>query len=226
MRDILPENLIRQIRDRYLAGVSDAQAKFRFSADEEDSLTGALGQAISTAAPMIYQENGNSYLWQVTYQKLRGRGVGAPEKLFGADGIFEIEVFDAEGQPIRQKGLPFQAMKNWSKPRQKLLDQASDMLHAVGHGIVIDFEDDGYMALPAGAVIQAEGRASAMRESEQLRDLGHVLADDFLDCKIGSIGLHYDRENEVFRSGDGQVLAVRHAVETTVKKIPRTTRSF
>lgn len=97
MRDILPETLIGMLRDRYLAGVADAEAKFRFGAGDEDSLTGALGQAISMAQPIQFSGNGESYVVQVFYYKLRGRGRGAPEKSYGADGIFQIEVIDGAG---------------------------------------------------------------------------------------------------------------------------------
>lgn len=79
MRDILPDGLIELIRDRYLAGVSDAQEKFSFSKGDEDALTGALGHSISMAKPMAYSANGQSFKYQITYQKIRGRGPGAPD---------------------------------------------------------------------------------------------------------------------------------------------------
>ena len=42
MRDLLPEELLRLMHDRFVAGVADAEAKFEFSEGDEDSLTGAL----------------------------------------------------------------------------------------------------------------------------------------------------------------------------------------
>src|SRR5258705_6940040 len=44
---LLPDGLKALIRDRYLAGVPDAQSKYPFSAADEDALTGALGNSIS-----------------------------------------------------------------------------------------------------------------------------------------------------------------------------------
>jgi hypothetical protein len=46
MRDILPDFVIDILRDRYLAGVSDALAIFGTSAADEDALTRALGQPL------------------------------------------------------------------------------------------------------------------------------------------------------------------------------------
>src|SRR5579871_5566236 len=100
---LLPAGLKALIRDRYLAGIADAQAKYPFNAADEDALTGALGSQISMAHHMSYSEGHQQYRYQVTYQKIRGRGRGAPENLLGADGIFQIEVRDHQGE--RRKGL-------------------------------------------------------------------------------------------------------------------------
>ena len=51
---LLPDGLKALIRDRYLAGVSDALAKYPFSAADEDSLTGALGNSISMPQAVVF----------------------------------------------------------------------------------------------------------------------------------------------------------------------------
>lgn len=48
MHRLLPDPTLRHFRDRYLAGVVDAEVRFGSGEGEEDSLTGGLGQAIST----------------------------------------------------------------------------------------------------------------------------------------------------------------------------------
>ena len=110
---LLPDGLKAVIRDRYLAGVSDAQAKYPFSAADEDSLTGALGNSISMPHEMLFGDGQNQYSYQMSYRKIRGRGPRAPEKQLGADGIFRIEVTDERGR--QTKGLPFQAKKDGAK---------------------------------------------------------------------------------------------------------------
>jgi hypothetical protein len=39
--------------------------------------------------------------------KFEDGGHGAPEKPFGADGIFQIDIEDGAGIKVWQKGLPF-----------------------------------------------------------------------------------------------------------------------
>lgn len=219
MRDILPNGLIDIIRDRYLAGVSDAQEKFHFSKGDEDALTGALGQAISMARPMTYSAEGRSYKYQVTYQKIRGRGPGAPERPLGADGIFEIEVFDENGVPLRQKGLPFQSMKTWSKTIGEMRRQAHDIIQTAGQGLVIDFSPGKYTACPAGTVFDFHSSKAKLESSGVFRDLGHILADEFLECRIGQFGLHYDSNDEIYRDADQRPFVVNHEIKTTVSEV-------
>jgi hypothetical protein len=213
LRDVLPDLLINLIRDRYLAGVSDAAMKFPYSEGDEDSLTGALGQAISTPGPLTVNAGGDRYTYNISYRKLRGRGSGAPEKKLGADGIFQIDVTNNEGAPVVRKGLPFQAKKRWSKPDKKLVEQARKMLNSAGDGLIIDFSPLGYSACSALDAIQSEGRISAVKASGRLRDLGHVFADDFLECSIGVEGLYYDPIRQIFAYEDSPA----HTISTEIK---------
>jgi hypothetical protein len=121
---LLPDGLKALIRDRYLAGVSDALAKYPFSAADEDSLTGALGNSISMPQAVVFGDGQRRYSYQVSYRKIRGRGPRAPEKQLGADGIFQIEVTDDHGR--QTKGLPFQSKKGWSSADSNLLKQANE----------------------------------------------------------------------------------------------------
>ena len=58
---MLPPGLKSIIRDRYLAGVSDAVAKFDMNAADEDALTGALGNNISMPSPRIFSDGERRY---------------------------------------------------------------------------------------------------------------------------------------------------------------------
>lgn len=40
---------------------------------------------------------------KVEWQKLRGRGDNAPERLYGPDGILQLELFDEVGNVIARK---------------------------------------------------------------------------------------------------------------------------
>lgn len=216
MRDLLPEAVLHTIRDRYLAGVADAEATFDQSSADEDSLTGALGQAI--AMPLMSQfitEQGN-FIVKIDYRKLRGRGRGAPEKKFGSDGIFQIEVKDLAGNVLRKKGLPFQCKKDWRGTNSKLRDQAVHMERETPGGIVVDFESTGYSACTAQAVVAAKGSKAQVKAAGQLRHLGQILGNDFLGCTIGTKGLFYDPVKASFVIEPD----FTHVITTSIQQIP------
>lgn len=198
MRDILPPSLIDVLRDRYLAGVADAEASYDQHAADEDSITGALGQAIAMREPLIFSGPNGTYAVSVSYRKLRGRGPGAPEKRFGSDGIFQIQVTDEFGEVVRNKGLPFQAKTNWRGKNSALHEQAGVMEQATPGGLVIDYTANGYKACTAKAVVAAGGRRSNVERYGAMRPLGQVLSRDFLDCTIGTRGLFFDPDRELY----------------------------
>lgn len=57
----LPISVIQALRDRYLAGVDDAQAGFEDARADEDSLTGALGQELSRRPLMTVFDGSSAY---------------------------------------------------------------------------------------------------------------------------------------------------------------------
>lgn len=72
------------------------------------------------------------------------------------------------------------------------------MQHETPGGIVVDFESTGYSACPAQAVVAAKGNRTQVKASGQLRSLGQILGNDFLECTIGVKGLFYDAKNASF----------------------------
>jgi hypothetical protein len=194
----LPPLVRRFIEDRYLAGTADAEAQYLNAAGDEDSLTGALGALVSTSGPVGFSGDATGEIVvQISYRKVRGRGPHAPEKRFGTDGIFQLQVTQ-QGQTIFRKGLPFQAKKNWKGRDRHLAAQAQDMKRRVGGGIVIDYTAKGYTACAIEPVIDAGGSRKRVADAGQIGALGQVLAHRFLDCEVGIQGLYYDDQNEAF----------------------------
>jgi hypothetical protein len=221
MYDILPEELIHTIRDRYLAGVANAEYGFGFSEEDEDSLTGALGQAISTLGRRVYQKDGRTYLWEIYYKKIRGRGPNAPEKRLGADGIFQIDVSTQKGQLLRGKGLPFQAKKSWSYSDNRLVTQSQKMIKETGSGIVVDYASSGYTGCNAQHVVQEAGGKRELRRKNLIRPLGQILGNEFLSCTIGVKGLFYDVDKGQFVSDESASDQVEHVIGTSIHEIER-----
>lgn len=191
LSDLLPRPFLRLIRDRIKAGVSDAEAKFRLNQDEEDSLTGALAQAISTADPLTFRGPGGTFEFQIESYKLRGRGDGAPENRLGADGILQISV-SKNGRRVFAKGLPFQAKKFGGFGNAAVRKQAHDLYTTSKTGIIVRYSDTGYSGVNAHDVLKIHA-AGPPYKKPPLASLATLFGDTFLDCGIGRMNLSYDR---------------------------------
>ena len=157
MRDLLPQQLMDVLRDRYIAGVATAEAHFADSSADEDSVTGALGQALAMREPLVFSDQSGDFSVQISYRKVRGRGLNAPERLYGSDGIFQIAVITDEGVIVRLKGLPFQSKINWRGRSSSVASQSADIEASTGEGIVVDYTTTGYRACPTGLAVESRG---------------------------------------------------------------------
>ncbi|MBQ0946608.1 hypothetical protein KAK07_25000 [Ideonella sp. 4Y16] len=216
MRDILPSEVINLLRDRYSAGVANAEAFFDQHRADEDSVTGALGQALAVVDPIRYVSAGQQFEIRVGYRKIRGRGPGAPERSYGSDGIFQISIHDEAGNVALEKGLAFQSKMNWKGKNQSLLGQAALMEKWTPGGIVIDFSATGYKACTAQATVAASGSRRALDRYGAMRPLSQVLSRDFLDCTVGRRGLYFDPNKEWYVQRPPLDHQLLHVVSTEV----------
>lgn len=197
MPDLLPSELINAIRGRYLSGIADAQAKFALSRADEDALTGALGSAMSMAEPATLQIGDEVFEYYVYYEKVRGRGAGAPERLYGLDGLFQIQVMNSDGEVVRTKALPFQAKTEWKGSDQRLLAQVQKMLDSgIRDAIVINYTRYGYEACAIESVVNAKADHAYLEKARRIHSLTDMLINGFLECQIGERDLYFDRGTE------------------------------
>jgi hypothetical protein len=193
LRDI-PEVVVRMVRRHFYAGVKEAEVRFRYHAADEDAVTGALGERL--IEPEVHITVGDQvYRWNAVYHKLRGRGLGAPEKRIGADGIFQLEVLDQEGRFVVRKGLLFQSKVDWHGTDQRLFGQARDLLAQSSSSVVIDYSRNGYRAIPATDVVAAGGNRRRVHRGAS-KSLAEVLGDEFVGCTRGDRGLYWEPERE------------------------------
>lgn len=226
MEDILPQPILDTLREHYYAGVTAAEIGFEHNAADEDSVTGALGQALLTRGIRIVEIGDTRFGWRVTHYKIGGRGKGAPEKKLGADGVFQLEVFNEEGQVLRRKALLFQAKKRWRGTDRSLFGQARQMSEYAESAIVIDYEPSGFKAVSGIDVIEARGSRRALRPGSEIR-LAEVLGDDFVRCRRGEIGVYWNPETHTLARDTGVLmpgLIPSHIITTTVRAIPRSRR--
>src|SRR5260221_8457658 len=112
--------------------------------------------------PIVVATPEAEYLVRISYRKIRGRGPNAPEKRYGADGVFQISVSDRHGRIVRQKALPFQSKMNWRGKNAFLANQANHMEQELGGGLVIDFSQNGYKACPSQSLAAGRGERNAV----------------------------------------------------------------
>lgn len=225
MRDVLPGPVVEHIGRQYREAVRTASARFEQYRADEDAVTGALGGALDVIARGELVAGDEVFSWSTRVWKVRGRGPSPPEFRYGIDGLFEIEV-SVGTRTTARKLLPFQAKKDRGYDDDKLLEQAATVARLPGGGAVVSFSPGSYMVARADVVAAAQGHWLSVSD-EQKRDLGDVLAEDFIECRMGSRGLYYDpfTETFVFPSADGQLVElpgfVRNRVKTTVKRRAR-----
>ncbi|CDF85726.1 hypothetical protein PKB_4401 [Pseudomonas knackmussii B13] len=215
MHDLLPSLVLDSLRDRYLAGVADAEAFFDLHRADEDSVSGALGQSIAMRDPVVFSSSEGTYVVKIDYRKIRGRGPGAPERKYGSDGLFQIEIADQLGAVILRKGLVFQSKMNWRGKKTDLYKQAVLMETKFGGGLIVDFSSTGYKACTALAAIESRGSRPIAEKLGAMRPLGQFLSRDFLDCSIGKKGLFFDPVSERFYLENYFVSGV-HLITTSI----------
>jgi hypothetical protein len=220
MQDILPEPVLQSLTEHYYAGVTAAEIGYQYNSADEDSVTGSLGQALLVAGERRIQVGEEVWGWRAYHHKLRGRGPGAPEKTIGADGIFQLEVFDRDARLLRKKGLLFQSKINWRGSDQRLLDQATLLAHYSSSAIVVDYRGDGFKAVPALHVAETGGNRRAVHLGSETR-LAVILGDDFVRCRRGDIGMSWDPRTERLETDSSglQPLGVEHVMGTTVQRL-------
>jgi hypothetical protein len=224
MRDILPPDLIEQISGQYLRSVREAELGFRNYQADEDAVTGALGGSMDRMVKGTYSDGESHYAWITRTVKLRGRGLGAPEREYGADAILELEVFDEMGNAMGRKVLPFQAKKVGRINAQSLRDQSGRLNRLPGGGLIVVFGPDGYKCTSAKEVFAANGSWAQVPPSHR-HDFAAVVQNGFLECTVGSRSLYYDaqRERMVVLNANGTSQDIRFSVRsrtrTTVSRI-------
>jgi hypothetical protein len=217
MRDILPQQVVDAIRDRMIAGVTLAENHYNYSAADEDSLTGALGESL-LAPRLLFHHGEDVFAWSTEYFKIRGRGKGAAEKTTGADGVFQITVRNVDGKVLRTKCLPFQSKKNWRGKNALLAQQSSLLVGQCGAGIAIDYTNHGYFAASAAEVVLANGSRTEISADGKLSRLALLLGIKFLECEIGRIGMHFDPALGRFVGGD-RPDTPSHVIATSVQRL-------
>lgn len=209
MRNELPRKIFKALQDHLRKGCKRGEQGWESGSAEEDTLTGDLGSSLRRPWHNMSDEGGRRWRFRVTYKKFRGRGKGADERVFGADGIVEVQIEDRQNGSKHGKGVLFQAKKKGDKRARKLLEQATKMERIAQKGAAIfEYGPDEYIGFDASTIIDQD---LANSEGNTRARLGDYLADRFLPCDVGKRGMFFDAVGRaiVYTDKNGDLIRVR-----------------
>ncbi|MGO8787249.1 MAG: hypothetical protein ACLQVL_07680 [Terriglobia bacterium] len=216
MRELIPLQVFDSIQQHLRSAGESAVSGWERNSEEEDSLTGDLGRLLCTGSRVLVSVNGQTWEWRVSYKKFRGRGDGAFESKYGADGIIQIEV-TLRGQTFF-KGLLFQAKKGQTPRGSELREQVVkiEQIAPGGSGVVL-FRPTGYLGIKGTEYLHSdEGVVGPV--VNKMQSLASFL-EDFLACKNGLRGMYFEavRERLVLPTLDGEIKAIPLKVQHRIK---------
>ncbi len=225
LKDFLPPIVFEIIRNHLRELGNSAHVDWEAGEADEDTLTGYLGKHLERPWVDVRIPPDTKWRWRVTHKKFRGRGKGAFEKLYGADGIFQVETFDGSSEPQATKGVLYQAKKNDYRADRNLKDQLDKMEKlAPGSSAVIGYDAEGYVGVGSVSYLRENARRLIFSRGDQLR-LGNFLADKFMPCEAGRMGVYYDAERRILVVPDSGVgtrqipLELGHRVRVQARRI-------
>src|SRR5262249_32325574 len=133
MRNILPAGLWDDLQRHIVRRVHQAVSNYEESASTEDSLTTDLCASLRKRISRSYGPGG-VWSWRIRYRKFGSGGQESEEKVLGADGIFQVEIYGRLGERIEAKGLLFQSKKANNTHRSEMYRQLMDMEELVPNG--------------------------------------------------------------------------------------------
>jgi hypothetical protein len=169
----VPKEIIEILSSHIQSNCGRAESGWEHAREDEDTVTGDFFGIMRTG----WNSTG-SFSWRFSYNKFRGRGGKALEKIVGGDGIITIHFTDGLKDIQYYKSLVFQAKKEEGRFDK---EQREKMRRYFPDGnIMVIFGAGGYKAYdddPTGAV-----------------RLCDMITNNFLTCKIGIEGLYYDSD--------------------------------
>lgn len=210
MRNDMPQSVFASVQSHLRMGCLRGEKGWESGRQEEDTLTGDLCGSLRTDGWVeLTDEDGGSWRFRVTYKKFRGRGKGAEEKIFGTDGIVEIQIENVDLGTKFGKGLLFQAKKYGDKDKSRLRLQAKKMEKvAAGGSAIFEYGPEKYNGVDSSQVL---GNAGDFSRTKPKSRLGDYLADRFLPCESGKRGMYYDAVARaiVYADDSGNIVRAR-----------------
>jgi hypothetical protein len=213
----IPDKVKIAIKRHVKRAADRAAAEYLSAHEDEDTLTGHFGALLKTGWHSVTAMNPSTerlgvWRWSVDYHKFRGRGKKAPEKLLGADGVFELSL--SLGGQQDKKSLLFQA-KTSAEGGKHTLEQLVKLTTWREAAFVLLYRPTGFRALPIDDALAARGRFSGVNGVP----LESYLGGEFIDCEVGDNELQYDAQHRrlYWRSMDGERVAIEFSIPHRIK---------
>jgi hypothetical protein len=188
----VPQSALKKIKKHLSDRVMEAERnRGAFMESNEEYVTSAI---LERLAENQWQKAGG-VKWRIQVYKTGNYGVTAESKI-GADGLIQIKVYDKKsGKLLETKGLLFQAKKTSYSNKKKLEQQITKMENTAGQNgcaVFIYDTDSGFSAQSTSEVDY-----ETLWNSGNQTKLNKYLSNEFLDCKVGSMALSYDRRKGI-----------------------------
>lgn len=188
----IPQHLLSILKTNIKDGINIVENQRKNLWGHENNITGALLTRIAT--PGWIQTKDSKF--RITYNAPTISN-GMAEQKTGADGLIQIEVYDkSHHKLIESKCMVFQAKK--SNNKEGLQDQINNMCKITGFqnngsAVIIYDMESGFSGEPA-----EQFDISKLKLKYKSKPLSDLIADDFLDCKIGVYGIHFNIDDQEF----------------------------
>ncbi len=195
---MLPEEIQDALAQYLLDYYDEAELSWECSNQDEDTITGDFLGKLRCNWKYV-----GKYAFRFKYNKTRGRGPGALEKLTGTDGIITIEF--KVGQRIRYKSFVFQAKKR-GNPIDSSQVKKMEKYFPDGN-VVFEYSPFGYFV-------------KGYKKGEDIR-INKFLIDYFFKCISGTFDMYYDSTNNQFINGDTpmEIEGVKHKMSIQINKL-------
>lgn len=191
--ELIPTNTLAAIKAHLISSSQKSEKRWKSVKDEEDSATGDFCGQLSTDWTNFSELDRAKGRWRINYRKFGSRRNSLEPKT-GADGIFQIAIFNSEGRVIYRKGLLFQAKKEPIKKKTGLFEQIEKMNNYTtnnGNAVFI-YGENGYFGM-TGETYKANPE---IRNFDKHYSIGSFLADEFIECKVGVEDLYFSVAEE------------------------------
>lgn len=188
IKNKIPKHTFDAIKTHLTQNSKISERRWYSIKDEEDAGTGDFCGQLSSEWTKFNANDSRTGRWRINYRKFGSRK-NSLEPLTGADGIFQIAIFNSFGEPIYRKGILFQAKKEPIKNKRELFEQIDKMGNFTskkGNAVFV-FGENGYYGMTGSKYKKNPVNRNFAKDDT----IGNFLANEFMECNAGEENLYF-----------------------------------